>query len=471
MCSVTKIALTGGPCGGKTTSISILEQQLTNKGYKVFVVEEMATNVINSGASPMTIGNNAFQKILAKTQLSRNEAYVEMAENYSKEHNQDVVIIFDRGIPDSKGFMSDEEYNSLLRELNIDSIKVLDFYDGVFHLVTAADGAEEFYTCENNSARTETPEQARERDRGCMRAWTGHPHLRVITNNCSFEKKIDNLLEEVYSLLGVPVPVEIERKYLIEMPNMSELTKKYDCTTVDIIQTYLVKKEDGVERRIRQRGVNGSYTFYYTEKQKIDSISRTEVERKISEKEYLRLMTEADTTLHQIRKNRTCFVCNGTYFELDVYPFWSDRAILEVELTEESKTVKLPEEIKLIKEVTEDDRYKNSSLAKYTDIEQVETVSKFNRDQRCEVFSKTFGVCARCGKKLNIRDFTVDHYIPISKGGGNQMINLIPLCEECNVAKDNIIMEPSIAYPYLGEMYLKQLEVLYKKQRKIKNRT
>ena len=38
MCRVTKIALTGGPCGGKTTSISILEQQLTNKGYKVFVV-------------------------------------------------------------------------------------------------------------------------------------------------------------------------------------------------------------------------------------------------------------------------------------------------------------------------------------------------------------------------------------------------------------------------------------------------
>ena len=25
MCSVTKIALTGGPCGGKTTSISILK--------------------------------------------------------------------------------------------------------------------------------------------------------------------------------------------------------------------------------------------------------------------------------------------------------------------------------------------------------------------------------------------------------------------------------------------------------------
>lgn len=369
MSNVTKIALTGGPCGGKTTSISVLEQQLTNKGYKVFIVEEMATNVINSGASPVTIGNDAFQRILAKTQLSRNEAYVEMAKKYSDEHDQDVVIIFDRGIPDAKGFMSDNDYDNLLNDLGVNNIKVLDFYDGVFHLVTAADGAEEFYTCENNSARTETPEQARERDKGCMRAWTGHPHLRVITNNCSFDKKIDNLLEEVYSLLGVPVPVEIERKYLIEMPDMAQLKTKYDCTTVDIIQTYLIPNETGTERRIRQRGVDGSYSFYYTEKQKINSISRTEIERKISEKEYLRLLTEADTSLHQVRKTRTCFVCNGTYFELDIYPFWKDKAILEVELTEESKSVELPREIELIKEVTEDDRYKNSSLAKSIDID------------------------------------------------------------------------------------------------------
>ena len=71
------------------------------------------------------------------------------------------------------------------------------------------------------------------------------------------------------------------------MPDMSELKSKFDCITVDIIQTYLVEKEDGVERRVRQRGVNGSYTFYYTEKQKISGMSRTERERKISEKEYI----------------------------------------------------------------------------------------------------------------------------------------------------------------------------------------
>lgn len=363
MANVTKIVLTGGPCGGKTTGISILEQKLTDKGYKVFIVEEMATNVINSGAAPWVVTNTTFQEMLIKLQDSRNKIYYNMAKQYAEQNNTDVIIIFDRGIPDGLGFMDDVTYHMLLVRNGLNETVAQDYYDGVFHLVTAADGAEEFYTCENNSARTETPAEAIERDKGCIKAWTGHSHLRVIKNDCNFEAKMDRLLEEVYTLLGVPVPVEIERKYLIEMPNMIELQSKYDCTTVDIIQTYLVSNESGTERRIRQRGVNGDYSFYYTEKKKINNLSREEIERKITQSKYLELMTEADTTLHQIKKRRTCFVCDGTYFELDIYPFWNDKAIVEVELTNESKLVTLPDEIKLIKEVTEDNRYKNYSLA------------------------------------------------------------------------------------------------------------
>lgn len=363
MSGVTTIALTGGPCGGKSTSISVLEQELTNKGYKVFIVEEMATNVITSGASPAVIDNYDFQRMLMKLQYERNKVYDYMANNFCKRTGKPVIIIYDRGIPDAKGFMSDEDYLKLIKELGYIENEIMDYYDGVFHLVTAADGAIEAYTCANNSARTETPEQAIERDKGCIRAWTGHPHLRVIKNGCTFEEKIDKLLEEVYTLLGVPVPVETERKYLIEMPNMKELHSKYDCNTVDIVQTYLIEKEEGVERRVRQRGINGSYTFYYTEKRKLSDMSRSESERKISKDEYVTLLVEADTSLHQIKKQRTCFVCDGNYFELDTYPFWNDKAILEIELTSEDKEFELPKEINIIKEVTDDNNYKNRSLA------------------------------------------------------------------------------------------------------------
>ena len=371
---VTTIALTGGPCAGKSTCLSKLEQELTEKGYKVFVVEEMATNVIKSGVSPLVVGLRDFQKMLMQLQVYRNKVYTDIANSLAVKTGKHVVIIYDRGIPDCKGFITDELYDELIKELGLDEINVLDYYDAVFHLVTAADGAEEFYTCENNTARTETPEEAIERDKACMQAWIGHPHLRVITNkNCTFEQKVDRLLNEVYALLGIPVPVEIERKFLIEKPNLKELSKRFSCTTVEIVQTYLNEIEDGVERRIRQRGINGDYTFYYTEKKKISSLSRTEKERKISQDEYIRLLTEADTSLHQIKKKRTSFVCDGTYYELDTYPFSDDRAILEIEFTSEteSKHAKIPEGIKLLSDITEDSRFKNRSLAETLSIPNI----------------------------------------------------------------------------------------------------
>ena len=66
----------------------------------------------------------------------------------------------------------------------------------------------------------------------------------------------------------------------------------------------------------------------------------------------------------QIRKTRYCLTYESQYFEIDVYPFWNDRAILEIELSDENANIVFPEQIRVIKEVTDDDAYKNASLAK-----------------------------------------------------------------------------------------------------------
>ena len=54
----------------------------------------------------------------------------------------------------------------------------------------------------------------------------------------------------------------------------------------------------------------------------------------------------------------------GKDFEIDVYPFWQDRAVMEIELADEAEAVKLPPEIEIIKEVTRDRRYTNAALAR-----------------------------------------------------------------------------------------------------------
>ena len=49
---VGKIVLTGGPCAGKTTALARIEQDLSEKGYHVFVVGESATELIKGGIKP-----------------------------------------------------------------------------------------------------------------------------------------------------------------------------------------------------------------------------------------------------------------------------------------------------------------------------------------------------------------------------------------------------------------------------------
>ena len=96
---------------------------------------------------------------------------------------------------------------------------------------------------------------------------------------------------------------------------------------------------------------------------KIDEFRREETERRITAEEYLDLLMQADTTRRQIRKSRFCLTYEQQYLEIDVYPFWQDKAILEVELPHEDTPVTLPDVFHVIKEVTDDPAYKNAALA------------------------------------------------------------------------------------------------------------
>lgn len=71
----------------------------------------------------------------------------------------------------------------------------------------------------------------------------------------------------------------------------------------------------------------------------------------------------ADTSKRQIRKTRYCLTYESQYFEIDIYPFWKDKAIVEIELNDEKTVIVFPDFIKIIKEVTNDESYKNASLA------------------------------------------------------------------------------------------------------------
>ena len=359
--SITKIVITGGPCAGKSTAMSWVQNAFTQMGYMVLFVPETATELITGGVAPWTCGSSAeYQRCQLMLQLQKEKIFETAARSMDADK---VLIVCDRGCLDNKVYMDDVEFSALLKNLDTNEIELRDNYDAVFHLVSAAKGAGGFYTTANNSARTETVEEAALLDDRLISAWTGHPHFRVIDNSTDFEDKMQRLIAEIASFLGEPEPLEIERKFLIEYPDIKWLMSLPNCQKIEIIQTYLRSSSDD-EVRVRQRGFCGHYIYFQTTKRRVDDVKRIEVERRLSESEYLRLLMDADTKRHQIRKDRYCLTYENQYIEIDVYPFWDDKAIAEIELRDENAKIIFPEEIKVIKEVTEDEQYKNSELAK-----------------------------------------------------------------------------------------------------------
>lgn len=356
---LTKIVITGGPCAGKSTALSRIKKEFTALGYTVLFVPETATELITGGVAPWTCGTNVeYQKCQMRLQLEKERIFEQAARTMPAEK---MLIVCDRGNLDNKAYMDEAEFAEAIEYIGISKVELRDKYDAVFHLVTAAKGEERFYTTENNSARIETPEQATVLDDKLIAAWTGHPHFRVIDNSENFEEKLDRLIKEISVFLGEPEKRETERKFLIEYPDISRLESNPACRRIEITQTYL-KSTDG-EARVRRRGADGSYVYFHTVKRNISDIKREEIERRITAEEYEELLKDADETKRPIEKTRYCLTYKNQYFEIDIYPFMKDTAILEIELCDEDTPIIFPEGIKVIKEVTSDPAYKNHSLA------------------------------------------------------------------------------------------------------------
>ena len=45
------------------------------------------------------------------------------------------------------------------------------------------------------------------------------------------------------------------------------------------------------------------------------------------------------------------------------------------------------------------------------------------------------GICHYCGKKFKPEELTMDHIVPIVRGGKSTKSNVVPACKECNNKK------------------------------------
>ena len=166
-------------------------------------------------------------------------------------------------------------------------------------------------------------------------------------------------------------PLEIERKWLIRMPDLALLREKAE-RVIDMEQVYLKGGAPGVSMRVRKSAEGDKVTYHRNEKQRLSDTVRIEREEEIDEAHYKILLGFGDPTLRKIKKTRYCVpIGGGLTAEIDVFPFWSDRAFCEVELPAEDTPVTLPAWLCVVREVSDDKRYTNLALAREIPMEDI----------------------------------------------------------------------------------------------------
>ena len=352
----TKIVLTGGPCAGKTTAMQSIEKEFTEKGYQVLIVPEAATILINSGIRSFgkyALNTREFQRQVITLQMTLEQ----LAEEAANQSDTPTIIVCDRGILDDKAYVTKKQWQHLLQDFDVSEFDLMSRYDVVLHLRTAALGKEEFYTLDNNSARTETVAEAKIKDKKTLEAWLGHEKLSIIGNETSFDRKIEQVLKEIYHALSKPYPVQIQRKYIVSGIDLSKIE-----------EVKLVKLE--IEQHMMESG-NVEYIYRKTQKEKeikytrimkIDTKINNEritTQRQISKEEYYQYLSPTEIS---IRKTRYCFEYKNQYFRLDI--FENGLQMLEAETPTSNQEIEIPSFITIEKEVTDNKSYRNGSLYK-----------------------------------------------------------------------------------------------------------
>jgi CYTH domain-containing protein len=340
-------------------------QWLENRGWRVIVLAETATELISAGFSPFEEWNDslAFQRHIILHSIARENLYYRM--NTARPQNtRGTVMLCDRGILDSIAYVGMDSFEQILEELEISIHDLRNRYRGAIHLVTAADGAEEHYTLENNSARSESPELARVLDIKTRAAWLGHHHFSIINNSTGFDHKITRAIRAMSRVLSMEEePMEVERKFVWKNFNIDLIPA--DAVKIDIVQDYL-KERDGKERRVRARTIDGATSYYYTEKWPADTAGkRFEKEKHITRRQYGALLnSDKDRSAQTIKKTRYAFTtAERRQFEVDVYSSpVDDLVVIEVELNDIAESVTFPLDWD-VTEVTEDRNYSNHAIA------------------------------------------------------------------------------------------------------------
>lgn len=369
-----RVVFTGGPCAGKTTSINRIKNFFENIGWKVFCVPETATVLLSSGIYFYELtpeSKMCFQENLLKTLLQIEDTINETVQYYMKEQKINCLVVYDRGAMDPVAFLDQSEWEALKqRNPEWNDIDLRDNrYDQIIHLITAANGAEQFYTLDNNNTRTESIQAARDQDEKLQKSWVGHPYMDVIDNEHIFETKVTKTLQAVCERIGLPLKGfeagNRKRKFLLksisddaDFPNFKEL---------NVVHNYLSSSSNsGSQARIRKSGEHGNWSYSYAMRT-CDEGQNLETRTQVDRREYSVLMKTIDSQHWTVFQKRRCFIWNSRYYRIDFFeepcnPICRGLIILSTR-SNIDQINKLPPFLQMDREITNDHTYSMFNLS------------------------------------------------------------------------------------------------------------
>jgi len=173
---ITKIAVTGGPSGGKTTLIDTVKRDM----HKNLAVVPEAASILFKGGFPRKLTTES--KIYSQRAIYFIQKELEeLVGHESKKH----ILVCDRGALDGVAYWPYSEAN-FFENLGIHRTQELSRYQWVMHLDTAP--ADQYD--ESNPVRLESFSEATAINSKIKEAWRDHPQRIIIGENQDFFQKI-----------------------------------------------------------------------------------------------------------------------------------------------------------------------------------------------------------------------------------------------------------------------------------------
>ncbi|CAG7698780.1 unnamed protein product [Allacma fusca] len=313
-----------------------------------------------------------FQEQLLRTMMQIENVFFSMAES----SNRDVLMICDRGAMDASAFIPRHTWEAILTRNQWNEVELRDTrYNQIIHMVSAANGAEPFYTIEDHSCRSEGLELARHLDHKAAQSWVGHPYFDVVDNSTDFETKLCRMIQCVCQKLGIDARDRLQTnskkvKFLVSGPLPEDKSFPHGFQDFTVVHDYLQTHTPKMQARLRKRGQKGNWSYTYTVRRPELQGQVVEVKTALTQRDYNNMLAQRDHDHVTVYKTRRCFLLNDQYFQLDVYedpchPRCKGMILLETYSTLNGADLqqRLPNFLKIQCEVTGDPRYSMFNLS------------------------------------------------------------------------------------------------------------